>query len=471
MKTLRDIPSPSYTAPSAWTEHVPFALWLTDQIAPRTYVELGTHYGMSYFAFCQAIAKAGLPTKAFAVDTWKGDDHAGFYDDSVYGRVSRQNAAHYAGFSTLLRMTFNEAADQFQDGSVDLLHIDGRHGYEDVKEDFEIWLPKLSDRAVVLFHDTEVLNRGFGVSRFWAELEARYPSFKFLHGHGLGVLGVGKKQPKAMKALFAMGKTPEQLGFFQSAFERLGAELARSITAQSESKARAQAPQIPKVKLVIATKAKQADFFETTATGRSLKRLNFGQLHLRLFAENATGLPKLYNQAIRESANDPAMLVFLHDDLHILSFDWIAQLAASMAQYQIVGLAGNKRRVPGQGIWLFPHGDGKHDLPENLSGTVAHGKSYPGQSSVGYFGPAPQQVKLLDGLLLCGMSTTFLENDLFFDERFDFHFYDLDLCRSAEQKAITCGTWPVSVMHESAGNFGSESWRAGFARYLEKWGS
>jgi hypothetical protein len=469
MKTLRDIPAPSYIATSAWTEHVPFALWLTDQIAPRTYVELGTHFGMSYFAFCQAIAKAGLPTKAFAVDTWKGDDHAGFYNDAVYAQVSRQNAAQYAGFSTLLRMTFNEAADQFADGTVDLLHIDGRHGYEDVKEDFKTWLPKLSDRAVVLFHDTEVRERGFGVFRFWAELETRYPSFTFRHGHGLGVLGVGKTQPEAMKDLFAMGKAPDRLGFFQSAFERLGADLAQRVAVALKPKVPVAPLQIPKVKLVIATQATEAEFFEKTATGRSIKRLNFGHLHLRLFSQNKIGLPALYNHAIRECADDPAMLVFMHDDINILSFDWVARLAESLAHYQIVGLAGNKRRVPRQPVWLFPQGDGKHDLPENLSGTVAHGKSYP-PDSVDYFGPAPQQVKLLDGLLLCGMSTTFLANDLFFDERFDFHFYDLDLCRSAEQKSVTCGTWPISVIHESPGRFNSDAWRSAYARYLEKWG-
>lgn len=32
------------------------------------------------------------------------------------------------------------------------------------------------------------------------------------------------------------------------------------------------------------------------------------------------------------------------------------------------------------------------------------------------------------------------------------------------------GTWSISVVHESGGNFASPAWRAGYERYLAKWG-
>ena len=41
------------------------------------------------------------------------------------------------------------------------------------------------------------------------------------------------------------------------------------------------------------------------------------------------------------------------------------------------------------------------------------------------------------------------------------------VCKSP---AITCGTWPLSVEHESAGAYGSAAWHASYAKYLEKWG-
>ena len=58
---------------------------------------------------------------------------------------------------------------------------------------------------------------------------------------------------------------------------------------------------------------------------------------------------------------------------------------------------------------------------------------------------------------------------VFFDERFDFHFYDLDFCRTARRAGLSIGTWPISLTHQSDGAFGSPSWRAGYERYLNKW--
>jgi Methyltransferase domain len=176
--------------PSAWLGHLPFASWLVKEFKPRCLVELGTHYGHSYFSFCQAASELSETFNFYAVDTWQGDEHAGIYDGTIYDEVNENNKK-YSKFSTLLRMTFDEAADHFLDGSVDLLHIDGLHTYEAVKHDFDKWFPKLSAGAIVLFHDTNVRDKDFGVWKFWAELCEIYPNnIEFMHSYGLGVIQI-----------------------------------------------------------------------------------------------------------------------------------------------------------------------------------------------------------------------------------------------------------------------------------------
>lgn len=208
---------------SAWLGHIPFAFWLVAIQRPKVLVELGTHNGASYSAFCQAIATLGLDTNAYAVDTWAGDPHAGHYGEEVFDELSAYLEPRYGTFSRLIRSTFDDALPQFADGSIDLLHIDGCHTYEAVRHDFESWRPKLSNRAIVLFHDTEVRHGDFGVWRFWAEVRQDYPSFNFLHHHGLGVLAVGAEQSEPIRQFLAADAVAPACEHTRQIFARLGA--------------------------------------------------------------------------------------------------------------------------------------------------------------------------------------------------------------------------------------------------------
>jgi hypothetical protein len=172
----------------AWSKHVPFAYELIRDLKPKIFVELGSHRGESYFSFCQSVKDHSLGTTCYAVDTWQGDEQAGHYGDEVYEKVNHINQTHFSNFSYLVRSTFESAAKNFSDSSVQLLHIDGFHTYEAVKHDFDTWFDKVAPDGVILFHDTMVRHEEFGVWKFWEEVKDKYVTFEFKHGYGLGVL-------------------------------------------------------------------------------------------------------------------------------------------------------------------------------------------------------------------------------------------------------------------------------------------
>lgn len=171
-----------------WHGHIPFACDLVHYIKPSLIVELGVHYGDSYFAFCQAVEDFKIESKCIGIDNWEGDEQSGFYDESVFVKVQKYNNDNYKSFSHLLRSDFEEALEQIEDKSIDILHLDGCHKEENVFHDFYKWISKVKDDGFVLIHDIAIKRKSFGVYNFWIKIKKDYPSYEFFHSCGLGVL-------------------------------------------------------------------------------------------------------------------------------------------------------------------------------------------------------------------------------------------------------------------------------------------
>ncbi len=215
--------SPKLLKSPWWIGHIPFAFELIGRQRPVTVVELGTYSGSSFAAFCQAIAACGSNSKCYGIDLWEGDIHMGKFDEALFQEISDYVSTNYPQIAVLIRKDFNEAASDFEDHSIDLLHIDGTHTYEAVSNDFHTWFPKLSDRAVVLFHDTNVnventgpASERFGVQKFFSSVKPAYPHFEFSHCWGLGVLVVGKNASPAVLELVELAKPAEFAAYFSS---------------------------------------------------------------------------------------------------------------------------------------------------------------------------------------------------------------------------------------------------------------
>jgi len=200
-----------------WSGHRRFAYDLVRFVAPERIVELGTHYGTSLFAFCQAVKDAALPTECIAVDTWTGDEHSGQYGEDVIQQVQRLAATCFADVNIdLRRMLFDEALPTVPDESVDILHIDGLHTYEAASGDFQSWLGKLKPDGIVLLHDVAA-SSGYGSARFWQEVSGRHPGFAFEHSWGLGVLF---PQGDALYRRIVEHVTPSVIALYEATAER-----------------------------------------------------------------------------------------------------------------------------------------------------------------------------------------------------------------------------------------------------------
>jgi glycosyltransferase involved in cell wall biosynthesis len=222
------------------------------------------------------------------------------------------------------------------------------------------------------------------------------------------------------------------------------------------------------LRIVAATRSDRPTFLAESLLGRSLERVvNRESVELSVYFENTLGLPELYIASL-DQADDEDVLIFVHDDVWIDDWFLPERLQQGLERFAVVGVAGNRRRVPKQpGWWTTDTSTQLNDYDlANLSGSIAH---FDGPvARVIYWGEVPSPVKLLDGVFLAARAGTLRQAGVRFDPRFKFHYYDMDFCRQCEQAGLTMGTWPIALTHGSGGQL-TDQWRAVYLEYLEKW--
>lgn len=199
-----------------WLRHGPFAQWLVYAARPRKIVEIGTDYGYSYFAFCEAIKASGIEADCIAIDTCVSNTDR----IAAYGNALKRNE-EYESFSTLLQGVSNECINSIPDASIDLLHFNGWHDYKDARECFERWSAKLSSRAIVLIHGTKDTICGSDKYSYWDKLRSKYETLNFPYQNGLGVLFYGTEYTDEIHELIARSQSEfnrmDAVSFFELA--------------------------------------------------------------------------------------------------------------------------------------------------------------------------------------------------------------------------------------------------------------
>lgn len=224
------------------------------------------------------------------------------------------------------------------------------------------------------------------------------------------------------------------------------------------------------IEVISATRLSEGDFWSRSALGLSLKRLAWDKrLIPAIVFANQRGLPDVFNERIRERSGSEYLL-FVHDDVWLDDCFMADRVLDGLRVFDVIGIAGNRRRLPRQPAWLFAgrNAQGRFVWDKaHLSGAVGHGKGPFGALSV--FGPAPAACESLDGVFMAARRSTLLDAGVVFDPLFRFHFYDMDFCRTARSAGLRLGTWTIAMTHQSGGAFGSPGWDVAFQHYQNKW--
>lgn len=132
-------------------ENLFLMFFMISVLRPHVSVELGTANEDTYFSICQGVDFLRLPTKCYAVGQW---------DQNTFQQVNSYNRVFYQSFSSLLNMQTDQALSEFEEESIDFLHIKGLPSV-DVVNMLREWLPKLSNRGIILLSEPKVSSSEF----------------------------------------------------------------------------------------------------------------------------------------------------------------------------------------------------------------------------------------------------------------------------------------------------------------------
>lgn len=116
-----------------------------------TMIEIGSYMGESTMMF----ASTGLFSTIYSIDPLNG--HEEFNEihnyswEFIRGEFNK-NIKYFDNIVHLQDFSYN-VVNEFDDNSIDFIYIDGSHSEESVRQDLELYLPKLKKDGIIAGHD------------------------------------------------------------------------------------------------------------------------------------------------------------------------------------------------------------------------------------------------------------------------------------------------------------------------------
>lgn len=213
---------PKFTDDSSWYRHVPAAFWLIEAHYPQRVVELGCDEPAAYFAFCQALERLNPLCQSQAFST-----------RPLRQALLEYNDAQYQEFSSLQQATEQQALEELDDESVDLMHVSPSAAAA-LLENWQAWERKLSPSALVVISEAQSRTGERHGAKLYHYLKESSPHFLFAQGGGLGIVAVGEQQPDVISRLLGFSSRDPSARLIQQVFSRLGMACAPSNSSAKE---------------------------------------------------------------------------------------------------------------------------------------------------------------------------------------------------------------------------------------------
>lgn len=136
---------------------------------------IGVEIGVKKGHFSKVLLDNWKCKKLYLIDPWCNQD-ATTYDETHHNHSQDYEDCktllnEYSDKFEMIRKFSHEAHQYFENESLDFIYIDGNHSYENVKQDLELWYPKLVKHGIICGDDyttipqEDVFGYSFGVKK------------------------------------------------------------------------------------------------------------------------------------------------------------------------------------------------------------------------------------------------------------------------------------------------------------------